>query len=147
MRHESRARPLRIALLTYRVDPHCGGQGVYIRYLSSALAELGHDVEVFSGPPYPELGEGVKLTRVPSLELYRSENPFRRPARHEFRDAIDIAEYAVMCSAGYPEPLTFSLRVARLLRAAGGWFDVVHDNQSLGYGLLALMRRGLPVMA
>lgn len=140
------SRPLRIALLSYRGNPRSGGQGVYVRYLSRALAALGHRVEVLAGPPYPELDPDVALTRVESLDLYRPEDPFRRPARSEFRSWIDALEYASMCAAGYPEPLTFSLRAARVLRARTRDFDVVHDNQCLGYGLLEIARR-LPVVA
>jgi glycosyltransferase involved in cell wall biosynthesis len=136
---------LRIALLTYRGSPHSGGQGVYVRYLSRSLADLGHEVTVFSGQPYPDLSDGVALEKLPSLDLYRADDPFRRPRRDEFRDWIDVLEYANMCAAGFPEPLTFSLRAARRLRA--GDFDVVHDNQCLGYGLLAMQRKGLPVLA
>lgn len=137
---------LRVALLSYRGNPHSGGQGIYVRYLSKALLELGHDVEVFAGQPYPELHGGVTLTKVPSLDLYRADDPFRRPRRHEFRNAIDVLEYSMMCIASYPEPLTFSLRVARLLSERASEFDVVHDNQGLGYGLLRLRNR-LPVVA
>jgi glycosyltransferase involved in cell wall biosynthesis len=136
----------RVALLSYRGNPLSGGQGVYVRYLSRALTRAGHQVEVFSGPPYPELDEGIPLTRVPSLDLYRADDPFRRPRRDELTSWIDALEYASMCAAGYPEPLTFSLRVARLLRDRAGEFDVVHDNQCLGYGLLDVARR-LPVLA
>ena len=117
-----------------------------MRYLSRALQRLGHDVTVFSGQPYPDL-DGVALEKLPSLDLYRADDPFRRPHRHEFRDAIDVLEYATMCAAGYPEPLTFSLRAARALKALNGRFDVVHDNQCLGYGLLSMRRAGLPVIA
>ena len=49
------SQSLRIALLSYRSKPHCGGQGVYVRHLSRELVALGHQVEVFSGQPYPEL--------------------------------------------------------------------------------------------
>src|SRR6195952_4220971 len=140
-------RSLRIALLSYRSKPHSGGQGVYVRALSRELRELGHRVEVLSGQPYPELGEGVPLTRVPSLDLYREPDPFRTPRPGEFRDAVDVLEWATMCTAGFPEPLTFSLRAARLLGRRTGEFDLVHDNQSLGYGLLQLRRRGLPTVA
>lgn len=138
--------PLRVALLSYRGNPHSGGQGIYVRYLSRALVELGHHVEVFAGQPYPDLHEHVALTRVPSLDLYRPDDPFRRPARAEFRDAIDVAEYGLMCLASFPEPLTFSLRVARLMRHRARDFDVVHDNQCLGYGLLQVQRE-VPVVA
>ena len=141
-------RPLRIALLSYRSKPHCGGQGVYVRHLSRELARLGHEVEVLSGPPYPELDPGPTLTRVPSLDLYREPDPFRVPRWREFRSVVDVLEFALMCTAAFPEPLTFSLRAARVLRARRGPRpDVVHDNQTLGYGLLALQRAGLPVVA
>lgn len=139
-------RPLRVALLSYRGNPHSGGQGIYVRYLSEALTDLGHSVEVFAGQPYPELHDGIKLTPVPSLDLYRADDPFRRPRRGEFRDAVDVLEYSMMCVASYPEPLTFSLRVARVLAERRGEFDVVHDNQCLGYGMHRL-QRDLPVIA
>ena len=141
------ATELSVALLSYRGNPHSGGQGIYVRYLSAALLELGHRVEVFAGPPYPELPQGVTMTALPSLDLYRPEDPFRRPALGEFRDPIDVAEYALMCAASYPEPLTFSLRAARALRERSGEFDVVHDNQCLGYGLLEIETFGFPVIA
>lgn len=138
---------LRIALLTYRGNPHSGGQGVYVRYLSKALADLGHQVTVLSGQPYPDLHDGIELRPLPSLDLYRSDDPFRVPALEEFRDLIDVLEFSTMCVAGFPEPLTFSLRAARELARAKDGFDIVHDNQSLGYGLLRIQNEGTPVIA
>ncbi len=137
---------MRIALLSYRSKPHCGGQGVYVRHLSRELVALGHDVEVFSGQPYPELDEGVRLTKVPSLDLYREPDPFRTPWPREYRDTIDLLEVATMWTAGFPEPRTFSLRVARLLKDRLDDFDVVHDNQTLGYAMLDIERAGLPLI-
>ena len=129
-------RPLRIALLTYKGNPFCGGQGVYVRHLSRELARLGHSVEVIGAQPYPVLDEGVPLTELASLDLYRSPDPFRTPKKDEYRDWIDRLEVATMWTGGFPEPLTFSLRARRHLIARRGEFDVVHDNQTLGYGLL-----------
>ncbi|MEV3961782.1 glycosyltransferase family 4 protein [Nocardia sp. NPDC050193] len=138
---------MRIALLSYRSKPHCGGQGVYVRRLSAGLAELGHDVEVFSGQPYPaDLDPRVTLTEVPSLDLYRDDDPFRTPHPREIRDRIDLLELATMWTAGFPEPRTFSMRAARLLRERVHDFDVVHDNQCLGSGLLDIAKR-LPLVA
>ena len=134
-------------MLSYRSKPHCGGQGVYVRHLSRELVRLGHEVEVFSGQPYPELDEGVRLTKVPSLDLYREPDPFRIPHWREFRDRIDVEEFLTMCVAGFPEPRTFSSRIARLMRDRAGDFDVAHDNQVLGTGILELERLGLPVVA
>jgi glycosyltransferase involved in cell wall biosynthesis len=139
---------MRIALLSYRSKTHCGGQGVYVRHLSRGLVDLGHDVEVFSGQPYPDgLDPRVRLTKVPSLDLYREPDPFRVPRPSEIRDRIDLLELLTMWTAGFPEPKTFCLRVARLLSERRGDFDVVHDNQSLGSGLLTIAKRGLPVVA
>ncbi|MFG3045921.1 glycosyltransferase family 4 protein [Streptomyces sp. NPDC048241] len=135
-------RPLRIALLTYKGNPFCGGQGVYVRHLSRELARLGHRVEVIGSQPYPVLDEHddhggrLSLTELPSLDLYRQPDPFRTPKRGEYRDWVDALEVATMWTGGFPEPLTFSLRAGRQLRARRGEFDVVHDNQTLGYGLL-----------
>ncbi|MFB6956696.1 glycosyltransferase family 4 protein [Streptomyces sp. NPDC056309] len=140
-------RPLGIALLTYKGNPFCGGQGVYVRHLSRELARLGHRVEVIAAQPYPVLdtlgdiaGDGhdgrLSLTELPSLDLYRQPDPFRTPKRDEYRDWIDALEVATMWAGGFPEPLTFSLRARRHLRARRGEFDIVHDNQTLGYGLL-----------
>src|SRR5687767_6718615 len=138
---------LRIATLVYRGNPHCGGQGVYTRALAKELTELGHEITVFSGPPYPDLAHPEQLVRVPSLDLYRPENPFRVPWPWEFRSTIDLREFLIMCGAGFPEPYAFSHRVRRLLRGRRADFDLVHDNQSLGRALVPMMEReGWPVI-
>lgn len=143
---------LRIALLAYRGNPHCGGQGVYVRHLTRALADLGHHVEVLSGPPYPDLDDRVRLQRVAGLDLYRQPDPFRRPRLAELRHWTHVAELGLMCTAGFPEPLVFSLRARAALAKRRSDFDIVHDNQSLGTGLLCIQAprpRGLdiPVLA
>ncbi len=137
---------MKIAMLSYRSKPHCGGQGIYIRHLSRELTNLGHEVEVFSGQPYPDLDAGVRLTKVPSLDLYREPDPFRVPKLGEFRDLIDVEEFATMCVAGFPEPKTFSKRVSRLLKERAGEFDIAHDNQVLGTGMLDIEGYGLPLI-
>jgi glycosyltransferase involved in cell wall biosynthesis len=139
-------RPLRIALLSYKGNPFCGGQGVYVRHLSRELTALGHTVEVIGAQPYPVLDAGVTLTELPSLDLYRQPDPFRTPRRGEYRDWVDALEVATMWTGGFPEPLTFSLRARRHLAARRGEFDVIHDNQTLGYGLLGGTRLGAPLV-
>ena len=108
---------LRIAFLVYRGNPRCGGQGVYTRHLTRELVELGHSVEVFAGQPWPEVDDGVGFTPVPSLDLYRDPDPFRIPQPREFRNSypssVAALEFGVMCTAGFPEPWTFSLRARR----------------------------------
>ncbi|WP_052852159.1 glycosyltransferase family 4 protein [Streptomyces avicenniae] len=148
MTHESgEDRPLRIALLSYKGNPFSGGQGVYVRHLSRELAALGHRVEVIGAQPYPVLDPGVTLRELPSLDLYRQPDPFRTPGRDEYRDWIDVLEVATMWTGGFPEPRTFALRARRELLARRTEFDVVHDNQTLAYGLLGGARRaGLPLV-
>jgi len=137
---------MRVALLSYRSKPHVGGQGVYVRHLSRELVRLGHSVEVFSGQPYPELDEGVVLTKVPSLDLYAEPTPFRNPRLSELRDLVDVEEWLRMRSGAFPEPLTFARRVARLLAKRSDEFDVVHDNQTLATPLLDIEDLGLPLV-
>lgn len=137
---------LRIAFLVYRGNPQCGGQGVYTRHLTRELVALGHSVEVFSGQPWPSLDPGVGFTPVPGLDLYREPDPFRLPHPRELRDLAAAAELGVMLTAGFGEPLAFSLRARRMLRARRGCFDVVHDNQCLGTGMLGILADGWPLL-
>ncbi|WP_084652916.1 glycosyltransferase family 4 protein [Nocardioides insulae] len=137
---------MRIALLSYRSKPHVGGQGVYVRHLSRELVRLGHTVEVFSGQPYPELDEGVRLTPLPSLDLYADPNPFRNPKLAEFRDLLDVEEWAIMRSGGFPEPRTFARRALRTLAGRLGEFDIVHDNQTLGTAIPEVTALGFPLI-
>ncbi|MET0326609.1 MAG: glycosyltransferase family 4 protein [Ilumatobacteraceae bacterium] len=130
--------PLRIAYLTYRGKPHVGGQGVYTRHLTKALVDLGHHVEVFSGQPYPVLDERVPLTDLPSLDLFNDVYPGRFPAYWEIKTREDILELAQFSTGTFPEPLAFSYRALRALKPRAGEFDLVHDNQCLGYGILQL---------
>ncbi|HXS66456.1 MAG TPA: glycosyltransferase family 4 protein [Streptosporangiaceae bacterium] len=133
-------------MLSYRSKPHCGGQGIYLRHVSREVAALGHHVEVYSGQPYPELEPGPELLKLPSLDLYRDEDPFRTPGLREYRDWIDLMEVAMMWTAAFPEPLTFSLRALRALRARRDAFDIIHDNQVLAYGMLGIRKLGLPLV-
>ena len=94
--------PLRIAWLVYRGNPHCGGQGVYTRYLARELTDLGHDVTVFSGQPYPELDDPRQLVEVPGLDLYAEPHPFWPPWPWEIKSTIDLREFGIMCGAGLP---------------------------------------------
>ena len=137
---------MRVALSSYRSKPHSGGQGVYVRNLSRELVAIGHDVHVFSGPPYPDLDPGVTLTRVPSLDLYRHPDRFHHPRPSEFHSDLDVLEYLTMCTSGFPEPRIFGARLSRLLRHRIGEFDILHDNQTLAPGILDLERRGLPLL-
>lgn len=130
--------PLRIAYLTYRGKPHVGGQGVYTRHLTKALADLGHSVEVLGGQPYPVLDERVALTELPSLDIFNDTYPGRLPAFWEIKSREDAMELGQFLTGTFSEPLAFSARALRHLRPRVREFDLVHDNQCLGYGILKL---------
>jgi glycosyltransferase involved in cell wall biosynthesis len=129
--------PIRLAYLTYRGKPHVGGQGVYTRHLTKALVDLGHHVEVFGGQPYPVLDPRVPLHKLPSLDIFNETYPGRFPAYWEIKDVADVMEILQFSTGAFSEPLAFSLRAHRELKRRALDFDLVHDNQSLGYGLLA----------
>ncbi len=138
---------MKICLLTYRGNPACGGQGVYVSYLSRALAELGHEVDVLSGPPYPEVADGVRLHRLPGLDLYNPEHLFAVERFGDLASPLNLYEYLSMCSGGFPEPFTFGVRARRYLRKNRGRYHIVHDNQCLSYGLLSAAFSGIPLVA
>ena len=128
--------PLRIAYLTYRGKPHVGGQGIYTRHLTKALADLGHHIEVFSGQPYPVLDERVPLHQLPSLDMWNDHFPGRFPAYWEIKSKGDVVEVLTHLKGSFGEPLAFSVRVLDQLKRRQRDFALVHDNQSLGYGIL-----------
>jgi glycosyltransferase involved in cell wall biosynthesis len=134
-RELSENEPLSIAYLTYRGKPHVGGQGVYTRHLTKALVDLGHSVEVLGGQPYPILDPRITLTELRSLDLFNDAYPGRFPAFWEFKTREDFLEVAIFSAGVFPEPLAFSARALRHLRPRVGQFDLVHDNQCLGYGI------------
>ncbi|MBT6338477.1 MAG: glycosyltransferase family 4 protein [Desulfobacula sp.] len=141
---------LKIGLISYRSNPHCGGQGVYIRHLSHALADLGHKVEVIAGPPDPllnnQVNNNVTLTMLKTLDLYNPEDLFRTPTLNELADPINLIEWLDVSFMGYPEPLTFGMRMKKHLRETKKEYDIIHDNQSLSYGIMSLAKR-MPVTA
>ena len=138
---------LRIALLGYRSHPHVGGQGIYLQYLSKALVDLGHSVDVISGPPYPELDARVRLIKLPSLDLYAHPNPHRALRPRHLLSLADFAEWWSKLSGGFGEPYSFGRRLVSYFKTHKPAYDIVHDNQSLCYGLLKLQTYGYRVVA
>jgi len=130
--------PLRLAYLTYRGKPHVGGQGVYTRHLTKALADLGHHVEVYGGQPYPVLDPRVELHQLPSLDIFNDQFPGRFPAYWELNNWPNALEALYLLRGTFAEPLTFSLRAYRALQGRVNDFDLVHDNQCLGKHILSI---------
>ena len=131
--------PLSIAYLTYRGKPHVGGQGVYTRHLTKALVDLGHHVEVLGGQPYPVLDHaGADHAAAAASTSGTTTIPGRFPAYWEFKTREDFLEIAQFMTGTFAEPLAFSARAHRHLKPRVGEFDLVHDNQCLGYGILKI---------
>lgn len=139
MRPLDNSLPLRICLLSYRSHPHCGGQGVYVNHLSRALKDLGHHVDVVSGPPPPQLDENINLFQIPGLDLYNPADPFRVPSLKELSDPVNLLEWLGVSTMGFPEPYTFGIRAHRFLKKRPFKYDIVHDNQSISYGIRSIM--------
>ena len=140
---------MRICLLTYRGNMYCGGQGIYVYYLAKALNNLGHDVHIMAGPPYPEVPDGVTLHKINGLNLYETEGLTSLGHPLRLLDPLNLYEVVGAQLGMFPEIFTFSMRAYLRLRelAARERFDIVHDNQTLGYGLLLAKSLGIPVVA
>jgi len=143
-----RVEDMRICLLTYRGNPYSGGQGIYVYYLAREFQRMGHEVEVVASPPLPEVSEGVILHCLKSLSIYHPESSLRTNLP-KVRNPVDLYELCATQQGLFVEPLTFSLRAYAKLRelCKRHRFDIIHDNQGLGYGLLLMKRLNMPVIA
>ena len=134
-------KKLKIAFLSYRSKPFSGGQGIYVKYLSKALHDLGHEIDVFSGPPYPDLDPKVKLVKIPSLGLYEKNSKFFDVNSTELLNPLNLFEWLSVNSGGFPEPYTFGKRIKKIIKKNLNDYDVIHDNQSLSYELLFFQKK------
>ena len=133
---------MKIGLLSYRSNPFSGGQGIYVKHLSLALTKLGHQVDVISGPPYPDLHEDINLIKIPSLNLFELKDNLRlRSFKPSFLfNLTDFSEWMGVLSGGFPEPYAFGERVNTYLNKTSTDYDLIHDNQSLCYGLINIQK-------
>tara|TARA_B100001029_G_scaffold48612_1_gene38635 strand:+ start:11823 stop:13061 length:1239 start_codon:yes stop_codon:yes gene_type:complete len=131
---------LKIGILSYRSHPYSGGQGIYVRHLSKALQKLGHEVTVLSGPPYPNLDASIQLEKIPSLDLFESEDRIKEFKFRFLFSPIDLYEWINVMTGGFPEPYTFGKRVLKHLQESQQVFDVILDNQSLCSSLLDIQK-------
>jgi glycosyltransferase involved in cell wall biosynthesis len=148
-------RPLRIAYIAYRGNMNSGGQGIYLWFLAREMARLGHELSVFVGPPYPDAMPFARIERLPNHQFWGKwmlgQHDQIVPKDHPLQvlHPLDFYELAASRLGFLPEPFAFSVRafkrLAQHLRQHER-FDVVHDVQSLGYGLLGMKALGLPVV-
>ncbi len=140
-------RSLKICLLSYRSNPRSGGQGIYVSFLSKALADLGHQVDVISSEPFPELDSRVKLIKIFGLNLFEKENHVTALKFRHLFSFTDFFEWLSMLTGGFAEPYTFGRRVLKYLKWSNSDYDIIHDNQSLCHALISLKKKGWPVIA
>jgi|TARA_X000001036_G_scaffold75336_1_gene66897 glycosyltransferase involved in cell wall biosynthesis len=131
---------LKIGLLSYRSHPYSGGQGIYVKHLSKALSDIGHDVSVLSGPPYPELDNSVELIEIPSLGLFETEDRMKAFSLDLLLNPLNLYEWLTVMSGGFPEPYTYGKRVLKYLKENNRDFDIILDNQSLCDSLLEIQK-------
>ncbi len=149
MRHHK--DKLKICLLSYRGNPFCGGQGIYLQYLAEELGKLGHEVHVLVGPPYPIFMDGAKVHRVEN-NVYFGSSSSEILSRTDVRDLLNplhFYEYASSRLGVFPEIKAFSYRAYFRLREIlkKETFDIIHDNQCLGYGFLLMKHFGIPFVS
>ena len=142
---------MRIALLTYRGNMFCGGQGIYAAYLAREWHRAGHDVHVIAGPPYPELEDGIPLHQIDNDNVFAAdiEDAFNPKRPFSLLRPLSLWELGVSRFGVFPEMQTFGFRLLRK------WpelqkkhkFDVVFDNQCLSWGLLGIQALGTPVVS
>ena len=137
-------QPLKICLLGYRSAPYGGGQGIYIKYLSKALVDAGHQVDVISGQPYPHVDPRVKLIKMPGMNLYEAGLRSLRP--HHLKSLTNVIEWTGKLTGAFSEPHCFGRRVYKYLNRHGRHYDIIHDNQCLSWGMLKLQRSGFPLV-
>ena len=134
-------KPLKIAILSYRSAPFGGGQGIYVYELSKALNNIGHNVDVISGPPYPELIADIELIKLPGLNLF-STFKFRERLKIFFhtknKSLDDWYEFSSTLMGGFPELQTFGNRAKIFLSDKN--YDAVIDNQSISFGMIDIQK-------
>ena len=132
---------LKIAILSYRSAPFGGGQGVYVHDISQALSIMGHEVDVISGPPYPNLTNEVNLIELPGLNLFQTFS-FKERVKiftsKKKKKLIDFYEFTSALFGGFPEMRTFGVRAKNFLSEKQ--YDIVIDNQSISYGMLEIQK-------
>ena len=144
---------MKICFLMYQGNMYSGGQGVYLYYLTRELARMGHDVHVIAGAPYPKLAEGVTAHNIIDYSYwtyhhYKKDWVFNRDPLSYFHPWNFYEFYSTRIALS--SLLTnFSVRAYMKLNELSKEhrFDIVHDNQTLSYGVWAMQQSGYPLVA
>jgi len=142
---------MKICLLSYRGNPYSGGQGIYLKYIAEELVHQGHEVHAIVGPPYPDFMEGVTLHKIPNNHYFikKGFNIINPAKPFDLFHPINSYEYFNSRWGAFSEISSFTYRAFWLLRQLQPKykFDLIHDNQSLGYGLLLMKSLGIPIIS
>lgn len=128
-------KKLKIGLLSYRSDPFSGGQGIYIKNVSEALQNRGHEVTIFSGNPLPIVSNKIKVVEINTPGYFETFNSFERfkifQAQEKTR--LDLWDFIETFTGTFTEPIFFSDRLLQNTEFAktADSYDVFHDNQSI----------------
>ncbi len=141
---------MKIGLLSYRGNPYCGGQGIYLTYLANELINLGHEVHVIVGPPWPLFLKGATVHHVENFNFFGKKSDFLPPGNpFKIFSPLHFYEFGASRLGIFPEIKAFSFRAfLKLLNLSRTHrFDILHDNQCLGYGMLLWKLLGIPVVS
>lgn len=141
---------MKVCLMSYRGNPYCGGQGIYLMYVARELVKMGHEVHAIVGPPYPFETEGVVLHRLSNHNYFNVKKNYIKPHKpFATLQPLNFYEFVASKLGIFPEIETFSIRafmkLKELLQTHD--FDIIHDNQCLGYGFLLINRLGVPFVS
>ena len=144
---------MRICFIQYQGHMYSGGQGVYLHHLTAELARMGHEVHVIAGVPYPEVVEEVRLHRLKTFSFWGFLDDYDEYVYRThpllFFHPVNLYEFASTRVTLASLLNMFSLRAYSKLNELerDAPFDLIHDNQTLGYGIWLMTLRRRPVVA
>ncbi|MEJ5362424.1 MAG: glycosyltransferase family 4 protein [Spirochaetota bacterium] len=141
---------MRALFLCYRGNPFCGGQGIYLYNLTKELSQLGVEIDVIVGPPYPDpLDEWATVYKLENLNMWAIKTkhfPYEKLIK--LYKPWHFTDYVLTRFHIFPEMETFSMKAFFLLRKLlkEKQYDIIHDVQCLGWGLLPMKGYGIPIV-
>ena len=128
-------KKLKIGLLSYRSDPFSGGQGIYIKNVSEALQNRGHEITIFSGNPLPIVSNKIKVVEINTPGYFETFNSFERFKIFQAQEktSLDLWDFIETFTGTFTEPIFFGDRLLQNTEFAktADSYDVFHDNQSI----------------
>ena len=126
---------LKIAFLSYRSDPFSGGQGIYIKNISEALHNRGHEITIFSGNPLPEVNKAIKVVRIETPGFFETFDSLERLKIFTSleKNRLNFMDFFETFTGTFTEPVFFGERLVKnkYFQETIDEFDIFHDNQSI----------------